>query len=118
MSKSRKNCLNCAFCVRNRNKFISFGIMSNEKSFWSYNCESLSAEEREMLKQNNDQFIGKEKREYDNWIAEYGKQKKNYQNKKHQRVAELKNNLSKLGMDGFFRFVDVVATLKIWREVL
>ena len=59
--KKNKNCLNCAFCTRNKNKFISFGIMSNKEPFWSYHCESLSAEERKMLKQNNDQFIGEDK---------------------------------------------------------
>ncbi len=108
MNKSRKNCLNCAFCTRNKNKFISFGITSSKEPFWSYHCESLSAEEREMLKQNNDRFIGEDKRAYDNWIIEYDIKKKIYQNKVHQSTTELKNNLSKLGSDAISEVADVV----------
>lgn len=118
MNKSRKNCLNCAFCTRNKNKFISLGITSSKEPFWSYHCESLSAEEREMLKQNNDRFIGEDKRAYDNWIIEYDIKKKIYQNKVHQSTTELKNNLSKLGLDAISEVADVVDMVRLGQNPL
>ncbi len=116
--KKNKNCLNCAFCTRNKNKLISFGIMSNKEPFWSYHCESLSVEEREMLKQNNDRFIGEDKRAYDNWIAEYNRKKADYQNKVHQSTAELKNNLSKWGLDSIAEVADIVSMVSTGQNAL
>ena len=118
MNKKRKNCLNCAFCTRNKNKFFTFGIMSNKEPFWSYHCESLSAEEREMLKQNNDSFIGEDKRAYDNWTAEYNRKKTDYQNKVHQSTTELKNNLSKLGLDAIAGVADIVDMVSTGQNAL
>ena len=75
-----KNCLNCAFCTRNRNNFITFPPFYDKESFWSYSQESLTREEREMLKQNNNDFIGKGKIQFEKWIEEYNIKQKAYCN--------------------------------------
>lgn len=118
MNRNQKNCLNCAFCTRNKNKFISFGIMSDKEPFWKYNCESLTDEERELLKQDNDTFIGEDKRKYENWIAEYNRKKTNYQKMIHKSSKELKDNLSKVGLGSIAGIADVVDMVSTGQNVL
>ena len=60
-------CLNCAFCSRYRDYCRDFPVLK-----WEYTEEPLNKEQREMISSGNFDFIGKAKREYENFknIAE------------------------------------------------
>jgi len=77
MKRSKyKNCLNCAFCTRNRDNFITYPPVSNKEPFWTYSQESLTNEERKLLKQGNDSFIGEGKIKFDKWVKIYYEKQK------------------------------------------
>ncbi len=64
----KKCCLNCAFCIRNKNTWISnFGV----DSYWDPEECELSIEEREKIKNNDVSFVGAAKKEKEKWVKEY-----------------------------------------------
>ncbi len=108
----KKNCLNCAFCARNQDKFITFPFPSERKPFWRYDCKTLSANEREKLKNGDASFLGAKKREYEKWIKNYEQKKEEYDKRKDKKLLEVKNNLSKFGLEKITPLVDVVSNLQ------
>lgn len=61
-----KCCLTCAFCTRNQNTLNHF-TFSHKPAEWQNEQKSLNFDERAALKKGNDNFIGKEIKDRENW---------------------------------------------------
>ena len=66
---AEKNCLNCAYCIRNKDTLIGGMYISNPH--WRYDENSLSSQERKKILLNDDSFIGQEIRNKKQWLNEY-----------------------------------------------
>lgn len=69
-----KNCVDCVFCIRNKDFWRSFGSPLNCK--WVYEESNLTVLEQEQAKKGNFSFIDEDKRRKEGWIKEYDEKKK------------------------------------------
>ena len=86
---SKKNCVNCAFCLHCRDTFYSF-----PKSYWEYKKDNLTDNEISLLMNGDVSFLSEAKRKHDNWVATYEKRKKDKEQylKRIEASKKLSNN--------------------------
>jgi hypothetical protein len=71
-----KNCLECAFCTRNRNTWRP-NQFKPEHSRWNNRQALLTTEERLLLKDGSDDFIGKDIRDAEAWDERFETEREN-----------------------------------------
>lgn len=71
----RKSCLDCVFCLRHKDYWISF-LHSPNNSYWRNEEYNLTKKEISELKKGTASFLSEDKRMYDKWLEEYEKKKR------------------------------------------
>ena len=118
MKMKKRNCLNCAFCIRHNNKFITFPHLINKQPFWKYSSKSLTDEERELLINGDDSFIGKAKNEYLEWIENYTLKKEAFEKQQKITIELAKEKLTQSGFATFNPLVDIVNMVRNGQDVI
>jgi len=70
-----KSCLDCVFCLRHKDYWISF-LHSPNNSYWRNEEYNLTKKEISELKKGTASFLSEDKRKYDKWLEEYEKKEK------------------------------------------
>lgn len=90
--KKVKNCLDCAFCVRKRDYWHSI-ILAPERSKWIYKTDFLTIEERNKARKVDFNFIGEDKRSFDNWHVIFEKKEEEVKSEKRRQFPFALNSV-------------------------
>lgn len=80
----RKSCLDCVFCLRHKDYWISF-LHSPNNSYWRNEEYNVTKKEISELKKGTASFLSEDKRMYDKWLEEYEKKEKEADQKEFDR---------------------------------
>ncbi len=93
----KKNCLNCAFCIRRKRYWIAHHFKP-ELSKWKDEDFNLSNNEIEKIKSNDFSFLGEEKRKQNEWIKQY-EEKEKKSKEENDKLSETNPILKTLGIN-------------------
>lgn len=107
----KKSCLDCVFCLRHKDYWISF-LYSPNNSYWRNEEYNLTKKEISELKKGTASFLSEDKRKYDKWLEEYEKKEKEADQKEFDRrisEAQESNYIRK-------KFIDFDPTIDDFRK--